>query len=78
MAAKPARAVVNTLSEPVSNIAVPSGEDIATLGLLWVAYDYPTVAVGVTAVLLLLTLGLFWMAQRIVKRLFFRTPKGER
>ena len=34
-----ARAVVNTSPEPVSNIAVSSVEDIATVGLLYLAYE---------------------------------------
>ena len=73
-----ARAVVNTSPEPVSNIVTSSAEDVATVGLLYVAYEYPTVAAGVAAVLLALALGLLWMAQRVVKRLFFRTGNNER
>jgi len=77
MAAKPARAVVNTSPEPVSNIAVSSGEDIATVGLLWVAYEYP-IAVGVIALMLLaLVVWLLMWARRVIKRLFFRVPKVE-
>ena len=72
-----ARAVVNTSPEPVSNMLVSSGEDIATIGLLWLAYEYPAIAAGIAAVLLVLVIVLLWMAQRIVKRLFFgRTAKG--
>ncbi len=67
-----ARAVVNTSPEPVSNALVSSAEDVATVGLLYVAYEYPTIAAGVAAVLLVIVIGLLWMAQRIVKRLFFR------
>jgi hypothetical protein len=67
-----ARAVVNTSPEPVSNALVSSGEDIATVGLLWVAYEYPAIAVGIAIVLLVIVIALLWMAQRIVKRVFFR------
>lgn len=67
-----ARAVVNTSPEPVSNAVVSTGEDIATVGLLWLAYEYPAIAAGIAAVLLLLVVALLWMAQRIVKRVFFR------
>lgn len=46
-----ARAVVNTSPEPVSNVAVSTIEDVATLGLLW-------------------------MAKRVIRRLFSRNYKG--
>ncbi len=70
-----ARAVVNTSPEPVSNLVTSSAEDVATVGLLYVAYEYPTVAAAVAGVLLALAVGLLWMAQRIVRRVFFRTRK---
>ncbi|MDY7097009.1 MAG: DUF4126 domain-containing protein [Pseudomonadota bacterium] len=73
-----ARAVVNTSPEPVSNALVSSGEDVATIGLLWLAYEYPATAAGIAAVLLVLVIGLLWLAKRIVKRLFFRSRSGER
>lgn len=72
-----ARAVVNTSPEPVSNVAVSATEDVATVGLLWLAYEYPFAAAGIAAFLLLLVAGLLWMTQRIIKRLFFRAPKGK-
>ena len=70
-----ARAVVNTSPEPVSNVAVSTVEDVATVGLLWFAYEYPFAAAGIAAVLLLLVIGLLWMAKRVISRLFFRSPK---
>ncbi|UAB78607.1 DUF4126 domain-containing protein [Erythrobacter sp. SCSIO 43205] len=70
-----ARAVVNTSPEPVSNVAVSTAEDVATVGLLWFAYEYPLAAAGVAAVLLVVVIGLLWMAKRVISRLFFRTPK---
>ncbi|MEP0392859.1 MAG: DUF4126 domain-containing protein [Erythrobacter sp.] len=70
-----ARAVVNTSPEPVSNIAVSTAEDVATVGLLWFAYEYPYAAAGVAAVLLALVLALLWMAKRVISCLFFRRPK---
>ncbi|GMN03433.1 DUF4126 domain-containing protein [Erythrobacter sp. MTPC3] len=69
-----ARAVVNTSPEPVSNALVSSGEDIATVGLLWLAYEYPVVAAGIAVVLLVLMIALLLWARRIIKRVFFRTP----
>ncbi len=72
-----ARAVVNTSPEPVSNALVSTGEDVATVALLYVAYEYPTVAAAVAGVLLVIVAGLLWMAQRIIKRVFFRQPKAD-
>ncbi len=73
-----ARAVVNTSPEPVSNLVTSSAEDVATVGLLYVAYEYPTVAAAVAAVLLVIVAGMLWMAQRVVKRLFFRARGVQR
>lgn len=70
-----ARAVVNTSPEPVSNVAVSTAEDVATVGLLWFAYEYPVAAAGVAAVLLIIVIGLLWMAKRVISRLFFRSSK---
>ena len=61
-----ARAVVNTSPEPVSNAVVSTGEDIATVGLLWLAYEYPAVAAGVAVFLLLVAVALIWIAWRIL------------
>lgn len=67
-----ARAVVNTSPEPFSNVAVSGVEDIATLGLLWLAYEHPVAAVGVALVVLVVCLWLL-LARRLLHRLFFRT-----
>ena len=72
-----ARAVVNTSPEPVSNALVSSGEDVATIGLLWLAYEYPVVAAGIAAVLLIIVLGLLWLAKKVLDRLFFRARTPE-
>lgn len=73
-----ARAVVNTSPEPVSNVAASSLEDVATVGLLWLAYEYP-VAAGVVAfaLLVLVVLLLLW-ARRVIKRIFVRMPRVKR
>ena len=70
-------AVVNTSPEPISNVAVSSIEDVATVGLLYLAYEYPLAAGGIAAVLLVLVILLLLWARRVIKRLFFRTPKPE-
>ncbi len=72
-----ARAVVNTSPEPVSNAVVSTGEDIATVGLLWLAYEYPMVAAGIAVVLFALMIALLLIARRIIKRVFFRMPKPD-
>ncbi|TRD11211.1 DUF4126 domain-containing protein [Erythrobacter insulae] len=73
-----ARAVVNTSPEPVSNAVVSTGEDIATVGLLWLAYEYPIAAGSIAVVLFALMIALLLIARRIIKRVFFRSPKVER
>ncbi len=65
-----ARGVVNASPEPVSNIAVSSAEDVATAGLLYLAYEYPYVAGGIALVLLGLTVWLILTARRIIRSFF--------
>jgi hypothetical protein len=72
-----ARAVVNTSPEPFSNVAVSTVEDVATGGLLYLAYAYPLAAAGVAVALLLVAIGLLLMARRILKRIFAREPQPE-
>jgi hypothetical protein len=67
-----ARAVVNTSPEPVSNIIASSAEDVVTMGLLWLVYEYPLAAAAVAAVLLMLVIAMLWWARKIIKRVFFR------
>ena len=69
-----ARAVVNTSPEPFSNVAVSGVEDVATAGLLWLAYEYPYVAAGIAVVLLLLAIGLLLLARRVLRSLFRPRP----
>lgn len=69
-----ARAVVNTSPEPFSNIAVSTVEDVATTGLLYLAYQYPEWAAGVAAVLLALAVWLLVLARRVFKKLFGGPP----
>lgn len=71
------RGVVNTSPEPVSNLAVSTVEDVATVGLLYVAYEYPYVAGGIALALLALTVWLLLIAQRIIKRVLGGKPKTE-
>jgi hypothetical protein len=70
-----ARAVINTSPEPVSHVIASSAEDVATVGLLWLAYEYPGAATAIAALLLAFVVGLLWMARKIMKRVFGRKPK---
>jgi len=72
-----ARAVVNTSPEPFSNIAVSTVEDVATGGLLYLAYAYPLAAAGVAVALLLLAIALLLMARKVLKKIFAREPRAE-
>ncbi|MEQ1495557.1 MAG: DUF4126 domain-containing protein [Novosphingobium sp.] len=67
-----ARAVVNTSPEPFSNIAVSTVEDVATTGLLYLAYSYPVAAGAVALVLLVLTVALMVVAWRVLRKIFLR------
>lgn len=69
-----ARAVVNTSPEPFSNVAVSGLEDVATAGLLWLAYEYPYVSAVIALVLLLSAIGLLLLARRLVRSLFTPRP----
>lgn len=71
-----ARAVVNTSPEPFSNIALSTIEDVATTGLLYLAYAHPVVAGGVALVLLALSIWLLLAARRVFKRIFVRAPRS--
>ncbi len=69
-----ARALVNTSPEPFSNVAVSTVEDVATGGLIYLAYSYPLIAGGIAAVLLALAIWLLVLAGRVFDRLFGRKP----
>lgn len=68
------RAVVNTSPEPVSNVALSSIEDAATIGLLYLVYEYPVASGVIALVLLALTAWLLMTARRIIKRALSRSP----
>ncbi|MBH5321218.1 DUF4126 domain-containing protein [Aurantiacibacter sediminis] len=72
-----ARAAINTSPEPVSNIAMSTAEDVATIGLLWFVYEYPWAAAGVALVLLALAIGTVIMLRRLLKRVFGKREGGE-
>ena len=67
-----ARTLVNASPEPFSNVAVSTGEDVATAGLLALAIANPVAAALIAAILVLLSLWLVFAARRALKRLFDR------
>ena len=67
-----ARAVVNASPEPFSNVVVSTAEDIATTGLLFLAYTHPLAAGAIAVVLLALAIWLLVAARRVLRRLFGR------
>jgi len=64
-----ARALVNTSPEPVSNIVVSTGEDVATAGLLALAIANPIAAALIAIILVLLSIWLVIAARRLLRRI---------
>ncbi|URD62077.1 DUF4126 domain-containing protein [Sphingomonas sp. KRR8] len=72
-----ARTLVNASPEPFSNIAVSTGEDIATAGLMALALANPIAAALVALILVLASLWLVLAARRFVRRITTRmNPTG--
>ena len=63
------RALVNTSPEPVSNVVVSTAEDGLVAALMALAIANPEVAAAVTAVLVVLALGLILTAGSLLGRL---------
>lgn len=61
------RTLINVSPEPYSNIAVSTGEDLATGGLLALAINFPIAAAAIAVVLLLLSLSLIIAARRALR-----------
>lgn len=64
------RAVINASPEPFSNIAVSTGEDVATGGLLFLALSNPVAAIFVAAILFVAAIFALITVRRILKALF--------
>jgi hypothetical protein len=64
------RAVVNASPEPFSNIAVSTGEDVVTGGLLVLALAHPAASIIVALLMLAAALFGIMIARRILKKLF--------
>ena len=64
-----ARALVNASPEPFSNVAVSTGEDVATAGLLGLAIANPVAAALIAIILVILSLWLVLAARRAAEAL---------
>ncbi len=64
------RAVVNASPEPFSNIAVSTGEDVVTGGLLFVALNNPVAAVVIAIGVAIAAIFALLVIRRLLKRLF--------
>lgn len=73
-----ARTLVNASPEPVSNIVVSTGEDVATAGLLALAIANPIAAAIIALLLVGLSVWLVMKARRFLRRLLEpkRRPAG--
>lgn len=60
------RAAVTPSPEPVSNIALSTGEDVLAVGVTWLATRHPLIAAGIAcAFLLLAVITVRWLAKFI-------------
>jgi len=66
------RAVVNTSPEPVSNLLLSTGEDVATGGLLFLALAHPVAAVGVAGVLAAGAIAVLLLLRKLLGKLIRR------
>jgi len=69
------RAVVNTSPEPVSNLLLSTGEDVATSGLLLLALAHPVAAIGVAGVLAAGAIGMLLLLRKLLGKLMSRRAK---
>jgi hypothetical protein len=63
-----ARTLVNASPEPFSNVAVSTGEDVATAGLLALALAHPVTAAVIAIAMVALSVWLVIAARRALKR----------
>ncbi len=64
-----ARALVNASPEPFSNIAVSTGEDVATVSLLGLAIANPIAAALIALIMVILSIWLVVAARRLLRRI---------
>jgi len=70
------RAAVTPSPEPVSNIALSTGEDVLAIFLVWFATQHPVLATMIVLVLLLIIIAVIrWIVRGL--RTLFRDPERE-
>jgi len=69
------RAVVNTSPEPVSNLLLSTGEDVATSGLLFLVLAHPVAAIGVAGVLAAGAIAVLLLLRKLLGKLMGRAAK---
>jgi hypothetical protein len=69
------RAVANTSPEPVSNILLSTGEDVATSGLLFLALAHPVAAIGIAGVLAAGAIAVLLLLRKLLGKLMGRRAK---
>lgn len=62
------RLAINSSPEPVTNVTASVTEDVAVLGVVWLAIEHPQLAAAVAAVLLALGLMMLVVVGRFVRR----------
>lgn len=70
------RAVVNASPEPVSNVVVSTGEDVATGGLLVLAIANPIAAVVIAVAITAASVWAVFALRRLLRRMTARTGTG--
>jgi hypothetical protein len=70
------RAAVTPSPEPVSNMALSAGEDVAAVFLTWFATQHPVLAAVIVAICLVLIILTIRYVVRSVKRLFHQARSG--
>ena len=71
------RLAINSSPEPVSNIVASLTEDVAVLGVVYVAIEHPRAAAAIAGILLLAGLVLLYVLARLVRRGWRRWKKRE-
>jgi hypothetical protein len=72
-----ARAVVNASPEPFSNIAVSTGEDVVSGGLLVLVLSNPELSIVVAVLLLVAAIVLIFAVRRVLTKLFGVATEAE-
>ena len=66
------RGAVNASPEPFSTAAVSFAEDLLAIGLSWLAVTHPAVAIGVVALLLIVSIAILVVLFRFVRAVWRR------